>query len=362
MADKPAAEQTEAPTDERLRKARREGRLPNSQEVPSVIVLATFTIILVMAAPGLYQWFYSTVRGAFGPEIAQPIDVDGITGHLKSKFSQSILASMPFLIGGVAASILASLLSSGWALSPAAVKPKLSRISPISGLKNMFSLRSVVKLVISLAKLAMIVLIAGIYLSDQEGTILALWHAPLEGILVGSGRIVLGVLLRVLIGLAAIALVDLLYQRWQYKRGLRMTRQEVKEERKQYELAPELKGRMRAIQIAMARNRMLQDVAEADVVVANPTHVAVAIKYDASMMDAPTVVAKGPDLLAQKIKDIARENDVPVIHRPELARAIYKVAEVGQTIPQTLFVAVAEVLAMIYRLKKTRRNTGVTQH
>ena len=357
MADKPAAEQTEAPTDERLRKARKEGRVPNSQEVPSVIVLTAFTIVLVLAAPGLYQWFYSTVRGAFGPEIAKPIDISGMTGHLKSKLGQSILASVPFLIGGAVASVLASLLSSGWALSPAAIKPKLSRISPISGLKNMLSLRSVVKLLISLAKLAVIVLIAGIYLLGQRDTILALWHAPLEGILVGSGRIVFGVLLRVLIGLAAIALVDLIYQRWQYKRGLRMTRQEVKEERKQYELAPELKGRMRAMQIAMMRKRMLQDVPEADVVLANPTHVAVAIKYDASMMDAPTVVAKGPDLLAQKIKEIARENDVPVIHRPELARAVYKAAEVGQTIPQTLFVAVAEVLAMIYRLKKKRYNT-----
>ena len=344
-----------------MRKARQEGRVPNSQEVPSVLVLTAFTIVLVMAAPGLYQWIYSAIRAAFSSEIAQPMDIDGMAGYLNSKFSQSILATVPFLIGGAAASVLASLVSSGWALSATAVKPKLSRISPINGLKNLVSLRSVVKLLVSMAKLAVMLLITGIYLADQREAILALWHAPLDGILVESGRIVLGVLVRVLIGLAVVALADLLYQRWQYKRGLRMTRQEVKEERKQYELAPELKGRMRAMQLAMVRKRMLQDVAEADVVLANPTHVAVAIKYDAAMMDAPTVVAKGPDLLARKIKEIAEENDVPVVHRPELARAVYKTVDIGQTIPQTLFVAVAEVLAMIYRLKKQRPNAVNSQ-
>jgi len=354
MPDQPASERTEAPTEERLRKARREGRVPSSQEVPSVLVLAAFAVALALAAPGLYQWVYSSVRAGVSAEIARPMDVDQMAGHLKSTFGRSILAAVPFLIAGAAASVLASLVSSGWALSATAVKPKLDRISPINGLKNLVSLRSVVKLLVSLAKLAAILLITGVYLADQKDAILALWHAPLDGILAESGRIVFGVLVRVLIGLAVVALADLLYQRWQYKRGLRMTRQEVKEERKRYELAPELKGRMRAMQIAMTRRRMLQDVAEADVVLANPTHVAVAVKYDASMMNAPMVVAKGPDLLAQKIKDIAEENNVPVVHRPELARAVYKAVDIGQTIPQTLFVAVAEVLAMIYRLKKQR--------
>ena len=362
MAEQPASERTEAPTDERLRKAREEGRVPNSQEVPSVVVLGAFAIVLVLAAPSAYRFLYSTVQGGFGAEIAQPMDVDGMTGHLKAKFGSCILATVPFMIGGVAASIFASLLSSGWALSTTAIKPKLGRISPINGLKNLVSLKSVVKLLISIAKLSVIVIITGLYLADQREAIVSLWHSPLDGTMAETGRIVVGVLVRILIALAAIAGADLLYQRWTYKKDLRMTRQEVKEERKQYELSPEVKGRMRAMQMAMARKRMLQDVAEADVVLANPTHVAVAIKYDATQMDAPTVVAKGPDLLAQKIKDIARENDVPVVHRPALARAVYTSADIGQAIPETLFVAVAEVLAMIYRLKKQRRNALQSQH
>jgi len=356
MADKPASEQTEAPTDERLRKAREEGRVPTSQEVPSVLILGMFSIVLVIAAPAAYRFFFATVQSGFSPDIAQPMDIDAFTGHLTSSLGRSILACVPFLIAGVAASIFSSLVSSGWALSSTAIKPKLARISPINGIKNLFSLKSVVKLLVSLAKLAVIVTITGMYLVDQKEAIMALVYSPLAGTLVETGRIVFGVLMRILIGLAGIAGADLLYQRWNYKKDLRMTRQEVKEERKQYELSPEVKGRMRGIQIAMARKRMLQDVAEADVVLANPTHVAVAIKYDADKMAAPTVVAKGPDFLAQKIKEIARENNVPVIHRPELARAVYKSTDLGQTIPETLFVAVAEVLAMIYRLKKKRQN------
>jgi len=356
MADKPAAEQTEAPTDERVRKARKEGRLPNSAEVPSVLILGMFTIVLAIAAPEAYRFFYAAVQSGLNSEIAQPMDMEGFTGRLQTSLTRSILACVPFLIAGAAASIGSSLLSSGWALSPAAIKPKFSRVSPINGIKNMLSLKSVVKLLISLAKLAVIVIITGVYLLDEQGTIMALVHSPLEGTMVETGRIVFGVLVRILIGLTVIALADLLYQRWNYKKELRMTRQEVKEERKQYELSAEIKGRMRGMQIQMARKRMLQNVADADVVLANPTHLAVAIKYDSDKMAAPTIVAKGPDFLAQKIKELARENNVPVIHRPELARAVYKSADVGQTIPETLFVAVAEVLAMIYRLKKKRRN------
>jgi flagellar biosynthetic protein FlhB len=133
-----------------------------------------------------------------------------------------------------------------------------------------------------------------------------------------------------------------------------MTKQEIKQEHKEHEVSPELRGRIRAVQMEMARKRMLQDVPTADVVIANPTHVAVAIKYDSASMTSPIVVAKGPDLLCQKIKEIAAENNIPVIHRPELARSIYGTCEIGQTIPEKLFVAVAEILAMIYKLRRSR--------
>ena len=167
-------------------------------------------------------------------------------------------------------------------------------------------------------------------------------------------RLGMGVMVRIAIGLSAIAGLELVYQRYSYKKQLRMSRQEIKQEQKQYELAPEVRGRIRQVQRQLAQRRMLQDVQHADVVLANPTHVAVALKYDSKKMQAPTMVAKGADLMSEKIKEIARSHNVPIVYRPELARAIFRTVDVGEPIPQTLFVAVAEVLAMIYRLKRVR--------
>jgi flagellar biosynthetic protein FlhB len=180
------------------------------------------------------------------------------------------------------------------------------------------------------------------------------WATPARAV-AAMAALVFGLTLRVAIGLAAIAAFDLLFQKWKHRRDLRMTRQELKEERKQYEISPELRGRIRAVQIQMARRRMLQEVPKADVVVTNPDHVAVALAYDADAMNAPRVVAKGADFLCQKVKEIARAHGVPVVHRPELARALYATVDVGQEIPETLFVAVAEVLAMIYRMHSKHR-------
>jgi flagellar biosynthetic protein FlhB len=179
------------------------------------------------------------------------------------------------------------------------------------------------------------------------------WTTP-TGCLFAIAKLVFGLIGRIAIGLLVIAGIDLLYQRWQWKKKLRMTMQEVKDERKQHELNPEIKGRMRALQMQMASKRMLQDVPTADVVVANPTHVAVALKYDSASMDAPQVIAKGADHLCERIKEIARENGVPVVEKPPLARTLYGSCEVGQSIPEGLFMAVAEVLATIYRMRKKK--------
>ena len=352
MAEKPASERTEEPTEERLRRAREEGRVPTSQEVPSAVVIGGLLVALAVAAPGLYHWFASQVVTHLAWRPAGDTDTKFFSDLMTARMSQSLTILVPFLIGGAAASICASLVSSGWAISAKPVRLDFERISPVAGFKRLLSLRSVVHLLVSLAKLAVICLIVWMYLRDKVDSVVALWQSPLDATVLSASQIVLGVLLRIVLGLSVIAAIDLLYQRWTYRRDLRMTRQELKEERKQYELSPEIKGRMRAIQMEMTRKRTLDAVPNADVVLANPTHVAVAIRYDSADMDAPTVIAKGPDLLAQQMKDVARKHGIPVVHRPELARAIYRSVDVGKGIPETLFVAVAEVLAMIYRLKK----------
>jgi flagellar biosynthetic protein FlhB len=209
-----------------------------------------------------------------------------------------------------------------------------------------------VTLLVAITKLSILTAITWWYLKDKLDVCLALASAtPLAGLTTMLG-LVFGLVARITIALAAIAIADVIYQKWQYKRDLRMTREEVKEEHKQHVGSPVVRARVRSFHLALARKRMLRDVPNADVVITNPTHVAVALKYDAATMAAPQVIAKGADILCEKIKEIARKHGVPVIERPELARTLYAAAEVGQTIPEALYVAVAEILALIYRLRR----------
>ena len=332
--------------------------MPQSQEMCSALMISTLVLVLALSAGGLVRFLSTQLRQGLSLEGAGG-DAALSEGLFQAAGIGMIRAISPFLLAGAAVSVLGSLLAGGWAFSPKAVGFKGSRISPTSGFKNLLSSRSVVNLLTSLAKLAVLLAIVYLYMRSRMAFCLAMRYASAAGIVSGTAELVFGLGLRISIALLAIGLVDLLWQRWKHKRDLRMTRQEVKEELRQHEMSPELRGRVRRIQLAMAQKRLVQDVPTADVVIANPTHVAVALKYDPQQMDAPVVVAKGADLLCQKIKEIAAQHDIPVVHRPELARTLYQSVDVDEAIPEPLFVAVAEVLALIYRLRK-RRPAGRT--
>jgi flagellar biosynthetic protein FlhB len=354
MADQPASERTEEATPERLRKAREEGRIPQSQEVPSAIAIGVLLLALGLLGGWMCDWCAEQVQAGV---TVRPVGDRGprvLVTVLRQRAIGALTLVVPFLIAAAASSVFSSLVSSGWTLSPKGAQLRFDRISPVQGLKNLFSARSVVKLLITLLKLGVILGIVWLYLRDKLPVCYALRWTTAAGMLAGIGRLVFGLLARIAVAVLVIAGIDLFYQRRKYRKDLRMTRQEMKEERKQYEVSPETKGRIRGAQIEMVRKRMLQEVPEADVVLVNPTHFAVALRYDHETMDAPQLVAKGADLLAEKIKEIARIHGVPIIHRPELARTIYAAVDVGEPIPEALFVAVAEVLAMIYRLRKRR--------
>ena len=355
MAEQSASEKTEQATPDRLRKAREEGQIPMSEEVPSAVIIIALLVTLALFGGGLYRFFLTQVHQGFAFRLHGGVDSGMMWDLLRGRTIESIVVMMPLLIVLGSMSVLASLLVSGWAYSPKALKFDLNRVSPFTGFKNLISMKSLVHLGVSLAKMAVIGWIAWSYLRGKLDTMLALvWNAP-EGILSVAAQLTLGVCARIAVGMAAIALIDLLYQRWNYMRQMRMTKQEVKEERKSHEVAAEVKARVRAVQVAMARKRMLTAVPTADVVVVNPTHVAVALKYEPGVDQAPVVVAKGADFLCQVIKDIAKKNDVPIVEKPELARALYASVKEGQSVPETLFVAVAEVLAMIYRIGRRKK-------
>jgi len=359
MAEKPASERTEDATPHRIRKARSEGQIAQSQEVPSAMILGALIIVLTITAGQTYQWFASQMRDGLLFSLNASLSTQAFGDVLFARGVQCFAVLVPILAALTVASIASSLVVGGWAYSPKAVRMDLSRISLIKGLKNLISRRSLVKLLISMAKLSVFIGIAWHYIAGRMDMLLGLHWSGAAGVLGAAAELIFGLSVRIIIALTAIAAVDFLYQRWNYKKQLRMTRQEVKEENKEHQVSSETRGRIRSLQFAMAQRRAMQDVPTADVVIVNPTHYAVAIKYDAAEAPAPMVVAKGADFMCEKIKEIARENGVPIIEKPELARSLYAAVEPGDVIPEALFVAVAEILATIYKLKKNSPPTSL---
>jgi len=354
MADQPAQDKTEEPTDERIRKSREEGQVAHSQEMPHAVMVGALLLSLAVMGAGLFRWMVMQMQRGLRLGVVGSAESSELATLVPDRLGEGLTVSIPFMLVATVASVAGCLLVSGWAWSPKAVAFKPERVNPAKGFQNLVSKKSLVNLLVSVAKMILIVALVWTYIRDKIDELLALrWYSP-EGIAGGAAGLVMGVTVRVLIGLVVVAALDWAFQRWNHRKELRMTRQEVKEERKQHEVSPEIRSRIRGLQITMARKRMLKDVSAADVVLANPTHVAVAVRYDAARMNAPTVVAKGPDLLCEKMKEIARAHNVPIVYRPELARALYATVEVGAPVPESLFVAVAEVLAMIYRLRRGR--------
>ncbi len=353
MADESSsADRTEQPTPHRLQKAREEGQIPQSNEVGSAMIVISLLITLAMVCPSMMDWFVSQMQEGLSPQPFTDRTVSTFGGLLQTKAISSLVVSLPFLLSAAAISIAASVVVGGWSFSPKAVGFKFERLSPMKGLKGLFSGKSTVQMLTTLTKLVVLTVLVYLFVRDNLERCIALrWSTPM-GLLGEISRLGLGVMLRIAVGLSAIAALELVYQRYSYKKQLRMSRNDIRQEAKQYELAPEVRGRIRQVQRQLAQRRMLQDVQHADVILANPTHVSVALKYDNASMAAPVVVAKGADLMSEKIKEIGRAHNVPIVYRPELARAIFRTVEVGEGIPQTLFVAVAEVLAMIYRLRR----------
>jgi flagellar biosynthetic protein FlhB len=354
MPEQPAAEKTEQPTAKRLQKARQKGQVPRSQELPSVVTLMVLMASVTLLAPMLMGWLQAQMKEGMSGEIAVFSSNKAFVSYFNTKLLDSILVISPILAVLSVASILTCVSVSGLNFAPQAVKLDWALLSPASGLKKLMNVRSLVHLLTSVLKLLCVTIVVWVYLRSKLDALAALRWAWSGEILAAMGGIILSLMIRVAIVLLVIALADTFYQKWKYTEDLKMTRQEVKQERKDSEGSPEVKGRIRRIQLQMAMKRISAEVPKATVVLVNPTHVAVALRYEGKMMDTPVVVAKGGDHLAEKIREVARAYGVPVIRRPELARTIYSTVKVGNPIPETLYVAVAEVLALIYRLRRRK--------
>jgi flagellar biosynthetic protein FlhB len=355
MPENSAAEKTEQPTPRRIQKARGRGQVPQSVEFTSVVMLAALVGAIALLSRSLSVWASSLTMDGLSCQNQIFANSDAFINFMNAKIIGSIVIILPILGAIMAGTIAASMFVSGPNIAPEAITLRLEAINPVSGFQQLFNGRNGVQVLIAIAKIIAVSIILYVYLKDQIDVLMNLrWAQPVEIVYVTS-KIILGVCIRICLVLLVVAIGDVFYQKWKYTDELKMTKQEVKQEMRDTEGSPEVKGRIRKLQFQISMRRMLQEVPKAKVILVNPTHIAVAIQYDPPQMQAPVVVAKGADLIAEKIMETARAYGVPIIRRPELARTIFATVKIGQAVPQELYIAVAEVLAMLYRLKKRRK-------
>ncbi len=356
MAEKPAAERTEQPTPRKLKKAREKGQVCQSQDLMSAVTLMVLILSVAFLAPNLLQWFKSNVESGVSGGVDAFSDSQAFITYINARVIDATFMMLPILAALCVGVIIAGLAVGGITFSAQAIEFKLDAINPATVLQKLFSPRSAVRLAMSIVKLLLVSLIAWFYIHNKLETLAGLRWAWSTQLLTEICRIILGLSLRIGIAIVIMALADVAYQKWQHLNDLKMTKQEVRQERKDSDGSPEIKSRIRRIQFQMSRKRLMQTVPKATVVLVNPTHFACALQYDAKTMPAPILLAKGADEQAQRIMQIARSHGIPIVRRPEATRAIYATVKPGQPIPESLYVVVAEVLAMIYRLRQKKKS------
>ena len=352
MAEQQGQEKTEAPTEKKRRESREEGQVAFSRELPSAALLAGILLTLIATSPLILDAFREMTTKIFREmSKANELSIDSLYDLSGEIYYTLLPAFAPFAVIIVLVGILASILQVGVQITLKAIAPKFNKISPLTGLKRLFSTQSLADFLKSMAKLIIVGIVGYITYMDKITELNGLSVATPEDILEYNFTVVAEVSGKIVLALVAIAIFDYLYQRWHHEKQLMMTKQEVKEETKQTEGDPQLKARIRQIQREMSNARMMQEVPKADALIVNPTHFSVAILYDRDVMEAPEVTAKGTDHMALRMRTVARENSVPILERPELARDLYANVEIGESIPESFYKAIAEILAFVYRLR-----------
>ncbi len=355
--DGPGGEKTEEPTSKKLEDARKEGQVAKSREITNAFeLLAVFVILKVWVGymgesfVGIFQNLYSQI-----PDYIKMYDGFLPNATFDVIFFQTmirlLIMILPVLLVGFLIAFLCDVVQVKWKPTGKPLQPKFSKLNPVSGFKRIFSVNSLMELAKSIAKIAIIGYAVYSYLSKNAPSIFLLYDISLNQAIAQIGNLVINLGFRISIFYMLIAIVDFVYQKIKFKNDMKMTKQEVKDEYKNQEGDPQIKSKQRARMQEASRRRMMQKLPEADVVITNPTHYAVAIKYDPELYDAPFVIAKGADYLAQKIKETARENQIEIVENKPLARMLYANVDVGGIVPSELYQAVAEVLAFVYHLK-----------
>lgn len=355
--DGPGGEKTEEPTAKKKSDTRKDGKVPKSKEMSNGVQLISLFLILKFWVGHMGQNFmklfdeiyekipaYTTYWGGRIVKRDYSILINNVLLKL-------LIQLLPFFIVGIVISVGINMMQFKFKITTKPLKPKFSKLNPISGMKRLFSISKIIELLKSVAKIVLITYVVYITIKDEWVYLVKFYQMPLNQAIELIGNIVINMGLKISLIFMIIAVIDLIYERHKFKEDIKMTKQEVKDEYKNAEGDPQIKGKIRAKMREVSQRRMMQDVPQADVVITNPTHFAVAIKYDAATGSAPIVLAKGADYVAQKIKEIAKESHVEIVENKPLARMLYANVDVGQEVPPELYQAVAEVLAMVYKMQ-----------
>lgn len=352
-------EKTEDASPKRLEKAREDGDVPRSRELAACAVLFTSGMAIMMLSRPMGDAMKNVLRQGLSIDRAMAFEPQLLIVHMVKVIEQAMWAFLPLAVIIVSVAVAAPILVGGWVMSQKSVVPNFGKLNPMKGLANLFSKNSLVELVKSIAKTVLVASVGYAIVKKDLQPMLGLSQMPLEASISTVSDYMVTGFLTIASALVLIAVIDVPYQLYQYAQKHKMTKQELKDEAKESEGSPEIKGRIRQQQREMARRRMMSNVPQADVVITNPTHYAVAIRYKEGENGAPIVVAKGADVIAQKIKEIAAEHQVMTLESPKLARALYAHAELEREIPQTLYSAVAEILAYVFQLRVFNQHGGV---
>ncbi|HEX15499.1 MAG TPA: flagellar biosynthesis protein FlhB [Deltaproteobacteria bacterium] len=343
-------ERTEPATPKKREEARKKGQVPQSGDLPVAFILGAGLLVLYFLGGAAVQRMGLLMKEVLGN--LHSLGINGTLALLVAEHFSYIFA--PFAVGVAVAAVSANVIQKGFLLTAEPLAPQLSRINPIEGFKRLFSLNAIVEFIKSSIKVLIVAAVGYWAIKGELPLSPELVTLDIHDLFSHLGKASFGLLLKATLAFCAVALLDALYQRWDYERKLRMSRQEVKDEWKQREGDPQIKARLRALQRQFARQRMMERVKEADVVITNPVRLAIALKYTRGKMAAPMVVAKGRGWIAKRIREIALAHGVPIVQNKPLAEILYRTVQIGQMIPVELYRAVAEILAYVYRLKGRR--------
>lgn len=358
MAEESGQEKTEQPSAKRLNDAREKGQVPRSREFTTVIVLIASAVAMLFIGEKIVRSVAEVMIKSFSFTRKELFDPAAIAHHFLYSLDTIAFDVGIFLAITVLAALIAPASIGGWNFSTQALGPKLEKLDPLKGLKRIFGPQGLIELAKALGKFILIGVISTFILWSLRDQLLTLGKQEVNVAMADLGHLIVWVFLAISSSLILIALIDVPFQHWNHTRQLKMTKQELKDESKETDGNPEVKGRIRRLQIEMSQRRMMEAIPQADVIITNPTHYAVALRYDQAGSGAPIVVAKGADLVAQQIRQVGEAHQVPILSAPPLTRAVYFSTEIGEEIPHGLYIAVAQVLAFVFQLRRYNTRGG----